>query len=58
MIVSNSGHQMTTTNLTDHSVKRSVRTKVVWAIYLVAVGVASFGWLAFLSYCALALLGY
>jgi hypothetical protein len=59
MIASTSaGNQVTAANFTDDLAKRSLRTKLVWVIYLGAVGVATFGWLAFIAYCALALFGY
>jgi hypothetical protein len=45
-------------NFPHHSAQGSVRTRLFWAVYLIAVSVASIGWLAFLSYCALALLGF
>jgi hypothetical protein len=45
-------------NLAESSGKQSARTKLVWFIYLIAIGVASVGWLALLGWCALALLGF
>jgi hypothetical protein len=49
---------VSTTNFSVNSNKRLAPTKIVWAIYLAAIGVATIGWLGLLSYCALALLGY
>jgi hypothetical protein len=45
-------------NFAESSGKESVRTKLVWYIYLIAIGVASVGWLALLGWCVLALLGF
>lgn len=45
-------------NATDSPATRPARAPLRWAIYLMAIAIASFGWIAFLAYCALALLGY
>jgi hypothetical protein len=45
-------------NLADGPNKRQARTPLRWVVYLTAIGIATVGWVAFLSYCALALLGY
>jgi hypothetical protein len=45
-------------NFPDNSANQSARSKLFWVVYLIAVAVATIGWLAFLSYCALALLGF
>jgi hypothetical protein len=49
---------MSSLNATDGPANRPARPPLLVMIYLIAIGIASFGWLAFLSYCALALLGY
>ncbi len=49
---------MSSVNATDGPANRPARPPLRWVIYLMAIGIASFGWIAFLSYCALALLGY
>jgi preprotein translocase subunit Sss1 len=45
-------------NATEASAKRPARHPLQWIVYLTAIGIATVGWIAFLSYCALALLGY
>ena len=42
-------------NATDGPANRPAR-RLRWVIYLMAIGITPFGWIAFLSYCALALL--
>lgn len=49
---------MSSVNLTEGSTKRRARTPLRWAAYLTAIGIATIGWIAFLLYCALALMGY
>jgi hypothetical protein len=45
-------------SVTDGPAKRPPRTPLRWGIYLISIAIATVGWIAFLSYCALALLSY
>jgi hypothetical protein len=47
-----------TPNFAESSGKQSVRTKLIWFVYLIAIGIASVGWFCLLGWCALALLGF
>jgi hypothetical protein len=52
------GGAMTTVNATDHSGKKTIWTQITWVFYLAAIGIATVGWLALLSWFGLALIGY
>lgn len=49
---------MSAVNSTEDPIERRSRTPLRLVAYLAAVGIATVGWIAFLSYCALGLLLY
>jgi len=49
---------MTAQDFASGSYKPSLWTAVAHRVYLVAIGVATVGWLSLIAWCALALTGY